>query len=113
MHQFQRQEVRSILVSIFLMGNGYKLAAITYIKGMLFQTITSQEEKAKRGAEKRELFSAQFTILLVISGLKMSAQDVFAQGDLCTLCLHGNVLVCMTEHLPKAAPFSLFVAEGL
>lgn len=57
------------------------LAAITYIKGMLLQTITSQEGETKCGAEKKELFSAKFTILLVISGLKMSAQDAFAHGD--------------------------------
>lgn len=60
------------------------LATLTYIKGMLLQTITSQEEETECGAEKKELFSAKFTILLVISGLKMSARDAFAHGDLRT-----------------------------
>lgn len=41
------------------MGNGYKLAAITHIKGTFLQTITSQEEETKCGAEKKELFSAK------------------------------------------------------
>lgn len=67
------------------MGNGYKLAAITHIKGTFLPTITSQEEETKCGAEKKELFSAKNTILLVISGLKMSAEDAFARLDLCSL----------------------------
>lgn len=41
------------------MGNGYKLAAITRIKGTFLQTITSQEEESECGAEKKELFSAK------------------------------------------------------
>lgn len=70
----------------FNSGNGCKAAAITYIKGARLQTITSQEEETEYAAEKKELFSAKFPILLVISGLKMSAQDAFTQRDLCTLC---------------------------
>lgn len=68
------------------MGTGCKSAAVTYIKGALLQTITSQEEETYCAAEKKELLSAKFPILLVISGLKMSAQDAFAQRDLYTLC---------------------------
>lgn len=68
------------------MGNGCKSTAVTYIKGVLLQTITSQDEETVCAAEKKELFSAKFPILLVISGLKMSAQDAFSQRDLCTLC---------------------------
>lgn len=41
------------------MGNGYRLPAITHIKGTFLQTITSQEEETKYGAEKKELFSAK------------------------------------------------------
>lgn len=90
--EFQRQEVKSTLFSILTWGMGM-LAAITYIKGMLLQTITSQEEETKCGAEKKELFSAKFTILLVISGLKMSAQDAFAHGDV-QYVLHDSARAC-------------------
>lgn len=68
------------------MGSRCTAAVVTYIKGVLLQTITSQEEETDCGAGKKEPFSAKFSILLVISGLKMSAQDAFAQRDLCTLC---------------------------
>lgn len=77
---------RECSVFNFNTGNGHEPAAITYIKGALLQTITSQEEETECAAEKKELFSAKSPILLVISGLKMSAQDAFAQRDLCTLC---------------------------
>lgn len=79
----------------FNSGNGCESAATTYIKGTRLQTITSQEEETECAAEKKELFSAKFPILLVISGLKMSAQEC--------LCTAGPVyfmLVQMTEHLP-------------
>lgn len=74
--------------SIFHLNAGSRCtpAVVTYIKGALLQTITSQEEETDCAAEKKEPFSAKFPILLVISGLKMSAQDAFAQQDLCTLC---------------------------
>lgn len=90
------------------MGNGYELAAITYIKGMLLPMITSQGEGTKCGAEKKELFSANFTILLVISGLKMSAKYAVVHKDLCIYDC-ARVLVYMTDQLPKTIPFSLFV----
>lgn len=59
--------------------------------------------------QKRKSFSQQkITILLVISGLKMSAQDTSAHVDLCfmTVCMRVSALVYMTEHLPKAVPLS-------
>lgn len=80
------------------MGNGYELAAITYIKGILLPVITSQGEGRKCGAEKKELFSAKFTILLVISGLKMSAQYAFVH--FLTLCMRVSVFVYVRDHLP-------------
>lgn len=40
-------------------GNMYKSAAVTYIKGTFLQAITSQVEETKYGAEKKELLSAK------------------------------------------------------
>lgn len=91
------------------MGNGYKLAAVTRIKGTFLQTITSQDEEAKCGAEKESAFlSKKITILLVISGLKMSAQDAFAHVDLCTLwpraCMWAHS--CLWQSVsPKQRPY--------
>lgn len=42
------------------MGNRYMLAALTHIKDTFLQTITSQEEQTKYGAERKLLFSAKF-----------------------------------------------------
>ncbi len=91
------------------MGNGYKLAAITRIKGTFLQTITSQEEERECGAEKKELFSAKnhnpFSHIRpenVCSGCLCACGSIYFM----TPCVHGNTLVHMTEHLPKAIPFS-------
>lgn len=67
-------------------GEWVQVGCRNLYQGRAFATITSQEEETGCAAEKKELFSAKFPILLVISGLKMSAQDAFAQRDLCTLC---------------------------
>ena len=67
------------------MGNGYNLAVITHIKGTLLQTITSQEAEEKYGPERKKessFLSKNSQSFLVISGLKMSAQDAYAHGDL-------------------------------
>lgn len=62
---------------------------------------------------QKEKSSSQqnFTIPLVISGLKMSAQDAFAHVDLCTQwlypCMWARLCIFYTtERLPQAVTFS-------
>lgn len=98
------------------MGNGYKLAAITHIKGTYLQTITSQEEETKYGAEKKALFSAK-----IHNPFSHIRPENVCSGCLCacgsmncvTVCVHVSALVCMTEHLPKAVPFSLRLSSKI
>ena len=70
------------------MGNGYKSAAVTHIKGAFF--VNDNLPRRGDGRKGRAFLSKKPppTILLVISGLKMSAQDAFrARGSVHRDCV--------------------------
>lgn len=78
--EFQRQKVKSPLASVSSVGNGSHWVPLAYIKGARF-TKKNIYNLSGRGAKKeRASLSKKLTILLVISGLKMSAQDASAVG---------------------------------